>query len=120
VLLAVALLGACGTTDLGGDRLLINGIEIVNRSSSDIESFRLAVPRDGVVVTANRLSQGSSSLNKVESFRYRQNKVKLRWFQDGVQYTMEGLKLDHEVESADAMTVVVELGDEGEVVTYRR
>ncbi|WP_233246164.1 hypothetical protein [Coraliomargarita sinensis] len=117
---ATCLLAACAATNPGGHAPSIDGIEIVNRSSSDIESFRLAVPRDGIVVTANRLAQGSRSLNKVEPFRYRHNNANLRWFQDGVKYTMEGLKLDHEVESADAMTVVIELGDKGEAATRRR
>ena len=120
VVLAASLIGGCATTDLRDHRFLIEGIEIANRSSSDIESFLLAVPCDGVVVTANKLSQGSRSLNKVKPFPYRRNAVDLRWFQNGVKHTMEGLHLSEEVGSSEPVTVVVELHDDGRVVAYKR
>jgi len=120
VVVMLCMLGACSTTSVSSHRLQIDGIEIVNLSSSDIESFQLTVPRDGIVITANKLREGSRSLNGVEPFPYRRNTVSLRWFQDGVKHTMDGLKLSEEVESAEAVTVVVELHDDGRIVTYKR
>jgi hypothetical protein len=53
-------------------------------------------------------------------FPYRRDAVKLRWFQGGVQHTMDGLHLDGELESAEAMTIVIELRDDGHVKAYPR
>ena len=120
VLQLVWVLSACNSTGLGGHGLQIDGIEIVNRSSTDIESFLLSVPRDGVTVSMNKILKGRTSMNGVNPFPYHHNRVSVRWFQDGVKHTMDELTLREEVESLEPVIVVIELHDDGLVVAYAR
>lgn len=116
----LVLVAGCASTGLNQSGLMIDGIEIVNSSSSDIEGFRLEVPRSGAVVSTNRILEGRSFLNGVEPFPYQGNAVSLHWLQDGQKYTVDGLKLREVVDADAPVTVVVELHDFGGLNAYVR
>jgi len=116
----LVFMAGCASTGLNQSGLMIDGIEIVNSSSSDIEGFCLEVPRSRAVVSTNRILKGRSFLNGVEPFPYKGNAVSLHWLQDGQQYKVDGLKLRDKVEADAPITVVIELHNFGGLQAYAR
>ena len=116
--LLIALSGCSTVERSGGNGLTINRIQVVNQSATNIDDFRLEVPKTGGVVATNRILRGREFSNGVPPFAYRGNTVTIRWKQDGRPYSAGAIKAAEPVDPGQPVTAVIAIRDRGRFSVY--